>query len=178
MASVEEVKQEDARAWELLEQQRADAAVAAKAAEELAENARAQVRLRSLCHFASSVLCRVACSSRSCPALRSNESYPIGSQAMTAFDDCTAAVDAQQGAKVAADMQAREISKQKFHEAQQEKSGAPGASHTVTQQHRSIISLTCQFVLQQTVRWPSEWRTSSADNASLACSVLVVSVVH
>ena len=43
MASVEEVTQEDARAWELLQQQKADAALAAKAAEELADQARAQV---------------------------------------------------------------------------------------------------------------------------------------
>jgi hypothetical protein len=42
---------------------------------------------------------------------------------MSAFDDCTAAVDAEQGAKVAADMQASEISKQKFHDAQREKTG-------------------------------------------------------
>ena len=43
---------------------------------------------------------------------------------MAAFDDCTAAVDAAQGAKVAADMQAREISQQKFHDALVEKRGA------------------------------------------------------
>ena len=46
---------------------------------------------------------------------------------MAAFDDCTAAVDAEEGAKVAAQMQAREISRQKFHDAQREKSGACGA---------------------------------------------------
>ncbi len=44
MASVEEVTQEDARAWELLQQQQADAALAAKAAQELADQARSQVR--------------------------------------------------------------------------------------------------------------------------------------
>jgi hypothetical protein len=49
---------------------------------------------------------------------------------MSVFDDCTAAVDAAQGAKIAADMQAREISKQKFHNAQREKSGTqPACRH-------------------------------------------------
>ena len=43
MTSVEDVTQEDAKAWELLQQQRADAALAAKAAEEFASQARAQV---------------------------------------------------------------------------------------------------------------------------------------
>ena len=43
MSSVEDVTREDARAWELLQQQRADAALAAKAAEEFASQARAQV---------------------------------------------------------------------------------------------------------------------------------------
>lgn len=44
MPSVEDVAQEDARAWELVQQQRADAELAAKAAQELADQARAQVR--------------------------------------------------------------------------------------------------------------------------------------
>lgn len=43
---------------------------------------------------------------------------------MNAFDDCTATVDAQQGAKVAADMHAKEISKQKFKDTEREKGGA------------------------------------------------------
>ena len=43
---------------------------------------------------------------------------------MDAFDDCTAQVDAQQGAKVAADMHAKEVSKQKFKDAEREKGGA------------------------------------------------------
>lgn len=155
MASVEEVTQEDARAWELLQQQRADAELAAKAAQELADQAREQVRPSRIptddgalpkapisLHLAVhpsrlrlsrvASLCGLSCglrlAARGCLLYQSDTINPAVGQAMAAFDDCTAVVNAQQGAKVAADMQAREISKQKFHDAQREKAGTSTAT--------------------------------------------------
>lgn len=58
---------------------------------------------------------------------------------MAAFDDCTAAVNAQQGAKVAADLQAREISKQKFQDAQREKAGMFAWLHTAASVAFSLL---------------------------------------
>ena len=74
MTSVEDVTQEDAKAWELLQQQRADAALAAKAAEEFASQARAQVRSQS--HLFRRVgstcgVCRAARAGRAAVRLRS-----------------------------------------------------------------------------------------------------------